>query len=164
MADPVRRCSAPTRSGEPCKTILQEGKERCWQHRGSQCSVCLANMGGQSATRKLDCGHEFHKRCLDRWKLMCPETPTCPMCREPFDAPTYRCRLIIERTGDSFRHTTDFETSNMSSILEGFGLEFRELVPPHGRFVSDIRFDISPEEALQEVLRELGLPRAPDNL
>ena len=165
MADPpVRRCSVPTRSGEPCKTILREGQDQCWQHRGAQCAVCLATMGGRSASRSLGCGHEFHERCLNRWKLTCQETPTCPMCREPFDVPTYKCRLIIERSADSFRHINDFETSNIAGILDGFGLQFRELVPSQGRFLSEIRFDIDPEETLRDILRELGLPTPPENL
>jgi hypothetical protein len=83
------------------------------------------------------------------------------MCREPFDVPTYRCRLIIERTGDSFRHASDFETSNIVNILDGFGLQFRELVPSQGRFLTDIRFDIDPDEVLNDILSELGLPEAP---
>ena len=84
------------------------------------------------------------------------------MCREPFDVPTYKCRLIIERTSDSFRHMTDFETSNIAGILDGFGLQLRELVPnQEGRFISDIRFDIDPEETLRDILRELGLPVPP---
>ena len=85
------------------------------------------------------------------------------MCREPFDAPTYKCRLIIERSNDSLRNITDFETANISSIVEGFGIEFRELVPSQGRFLSDIHFDIEPGEVLQTILRELGLPAPPEN-
>jgi hypothetical protein len=45
------------------------------------------------------------------------------------------------------------------SIVEGFGLDFRTLVPGNaGRFYTDIHFDIEPTETLEEVLRELGLP------
>jgi len=86
------------------------------------------------------------------------------MCREPFDVPTYKCRLIIERTSDAFRNISDFETSNISSILDGFGLQFRELIPQQGGFITDIRFDIDPEETLRDVLRGLGLPAPPENL
>jgi len=86
------------------------------------------------------------------------------MCRVPFDVPTYKCRLIIERTSDSFRHSNDFETSNVSSILTGFGLQFRDLVPQQGGFITDIRFDIDPEETLRDILRELGLPAPPESL
>jgi hypothetical protein len=45
------------------------------------------------------------------------------------------------------------------TIVEGFGLDFRTLVPPtHGRFYTDIHFDIEANEVLEDVLRELGLP------
>jgi hypothetical protein len=86
------------------------------------------------------------------------------MCREPFDVPTYKCRLIIERSSDSFRHVNDFETSNIASILDGFGLQFRDLVPNQGGFISDIRFDIDPAETLRDIIRELGLPTPPESL
>jgi len=81
------------------------------------------------------------------------------MCRVPFDIPTYRCRLIIERVADSNRTISDFVTSNVSGIMDGFGLDFRQLVPrTDGRFFTDIHFDIEPGEVLQDILRELGLP------
>jgi hypothetical protein len=86
------------------------------------------------------------------------------MCRVPFDVPTYKCRLIIERTCDSFRHVNDFETSNISNVLEGFGLQFRDLIPNQGGFITDIRFDIDPEETLRDILRGLGLPAPPESL
>jgi hypothetical protein len=81
----------------------------------------------------------------------------------PFDVPTYRCRLIIERTQDSQRHTSDFDTSNITSIIEGFGLDFRQLIPSNGRFYTDLQFEVDPTEVLQDILRELGLPVPPDH-
>jgi Flp pilus assembly CpaE family ATPase len=84
------------------------------------------------------------------------------MCREPFDLPTYRCRLIIERVSDNQRATSNFETQSVQDIVEGFGLDFRALVPAgSGRMYTDIHFDVEPTEALEEILRELGLPEGP---
>lgn len=81
------------------------------------------------------------------------------MCRAPFDLPLYRCRLIIERVpAEGTPLITDFSTNNVTSIVEGFGLDFRTLVPPNGRFVTDVLFDIEEGEDIHEVLRELGLP------
>ena len=155
------RCKGTTLTGNPCRQVVRPGQERCWQHMGAQCSVCLACMGGQSATRKLECGHEFHRRCLDRWKTSCTgPDPTCPMCRTPFDVPSYRCRLIIERVSDNQRTVENFETSNVSQIVGGFGMDFRSLIPPgdahHLR--AEIIFDIANNEEITSVLRELGLP------
>jgi hypothetical protein len=57
------------------------------------------------------------------------------------------------------RQVTNFETDNVMSIVEGFGLDFRALVPHgSGRFYTDIHFDIEPSENLEDILRELGLP------
>jgi hypothetical protein len=84
------------------------------------------------------------------------------MCREPFDLPTYRCRLIIERVSDNQRAVSNFETQSVQDIVEGFGLDFRAITPSSGgRLYTDIHFDVEPSEALEEILRELGLPEGP---
>lgn len=49
----------------------------------AECTVCLNDFKEKELVRKLDCQHEFHKKCIDKWLLqgnMC-----CPLCRkEPF--------------------------------------------------------------------------------
>lgn len=152
------RCGVQTMYGTPCRTRVPEEHTKCWRHSGPTCSVCLCPMSSQG-TRTLDCNHTFHVKCVDRWKRTCTTTdPTCPMCRVPFDLPTYKCRLIIERVIDSQRMTTDFQTANVASIIEGFGLDFRHLFPNDGRFIADIHFNVEPGEILSEILNELGLP------
>jgi len=156
----MARCGAQTLSGGECRQIVKEDVVRCFQHSGPQCSVCLSCMSNRHNIRKLGCGHEFHTRCLERWKSSCrgPD-PTCPMCRVPFDVPTYRCRLIIEKTGDGALSITEFLSQNVNSIMEGFGLDFRSILPNNtGRMLTDIHFDIDPTEDLRTILTELGLP------
>ncbi len=155
----MARCGAQTLSGGECRQVVKEEGKRCWQHSGPQCSVCFSCMNTNN-TRKLNCGHEFHNKCLDRWKLSCrgPD-PTCPMCRAPFDVPQYRCRLIIEKVDDGGRSITEFLSQNVNSIMEGFGLDYRSLLPNNvGRMLTDIHFDIDPTEDLRTVLTSLGLP------
>lgn len=158
----MERCGALTLTGAPCKSRVPEGQDppRCWIHRGPTCSVCFGSLATASANRTLPCNHVFHSRCVDRWKRSCTgPDPTCPMCRLPFDVPSYRCRLIVERVpADSNSIITDFVTSNISNIMEGFGIDFRSIAPDGGRMVADIQFDIEAHEDLNEVLRELGLP------
>jgi hypothetical protein len=149
-----RRCGAQTLLGNPCRQILRGEQERCWQHSGNQCSVCLGYMN-TGTIRELPCHHSFHERCVDRWKTSCHGDPTCPMCREPFDIPTYRCRLIIERVSDGNLTTTEFETSNVRSIMGGFGISLergQEMIQ------SEIRWDIEANEDLLTELTLLGLP------
>lgn len=153
----MARCGGLTLSGGECRQFVKEEGMRCCQHSGPQCSVCLSYM--KTNTRKLDCGHEFHTRCLERWKTSCrgPD-PTCPMCRVPFDVPSYRCRLIIEKVGGG-RSITEFLSQNVNSIMEGFGLDYRNLMPSNaGAMLTDIHFDIDPGEDLRTVLASLGLP------
>jgi len=154
-----RRCGCPTAHGTPCRSKVPEGQERCWIHRGSQCSVCLGHLFHETSNRKLPCGHEFHSRCVERWKRSCQGDPTCPMCRSPFDLPKFRCKLLIERVpADGQPSVIEFTQSNISSIAEGFGIDFRTMFPQTGRMIAEILFDIDPNEDLQTVLRELGLP------
>lgn len=153
-----RRCGAQTISGSQCKHKVFGTEEQCWLHRGPQCSVCFSSMNSRS-TRTLPCNHEFHTKCVDRWKRTCsPGDPTCPMCRTPFDLPTYKCRLIIERVSDSNVMTSTFELSNILPISQGFGLNIPVMFPESGRLLTDIHFDIDENEVLEEVLRELGIP------
>ena len=45
---------------------------------GFACSICLGEVQGEEATRKLPCGHVFHVDCIDPWLLQCNN---CPLCR-----------------------------------------------------------------------------------
>jgi hypothetical protein len=82
------------------------------------------------------------------------------MCRTPFDLPKYRCRLTVERVNQANTFTTDFQTSNISSIVAGFGFDLREML--QGLY-TDIRFDIEHDEDINYILQELGLPVPPEN-
>lgn len=45
------------------------------------CVVCLCEMSKRQRLRKLECGHVFHKKCLDGWLNQLHFT--CPLCRSP---------------------------------------------------------------------------------
>jgi len=152
------KCPALTRLGVPCKSKVPEGQELCWIHRAPQCSVCLGHMTA-TGNRTLPCNHTFHSRCVDRWKRSRQGDPTCPMCRAPFDLPKYRCRLIVEQVAPEGQPSVvDFITNNVSSIVDGFGLDFRNIGQ---RMATEIFFDIEQHENLRDVLTQLGLPVVP---
>ena len=157
-----RRCGALTLSGGTCKHTVH-GTEHCWIHSGPQCSVCFSTLHTRN-TRVLPCTHEFHTKCVDRWKRTCaPGDPTCPMCRTPFDLPTYRCRLMIERVIDSNTYITDIMTSNLNPVMNGLGLDIRNLIQnSHDGLFTDIHFDVEQDENLVQILQYLGLPHPPD--
>lgn len=153
-------CRAMTLHGTPCKNKVVMGHETCWIHSCTQCSLCLGVINDR-AKRTLPCNHEFHERCIERWKRACPtDIPTCPMCRHPFDVPLYRCLLRIERVSDSNVTNQTFQTSNVNDIVSGFGYDFRELIPNQpGRWMTELHFDIEQGEDLGQVLDQLGVPR-----
>jgi len=145
------QCSATTRQGMQCKRNSRTGTNLCGLHTttsAGQCPVCLDTMRTQ--TRTLTCGHTFHLRCLDRWKRM---SRTCPMCRVPFDQPSYKVRVSVQRTSDGETASHTYNTNSVAALVSTFGIDpFTDT-----RFVTDIFFDIDTNESVEEVLHELGL-------
>jgi len=46
----------------------------------TECPICIECFKDNEFYRKLDCGHCFHKRCIDRWFRK--DHSECPMCRK----------------------------------------------------------------------------------
>lgn len=44
------------------------------------CSICRCEYKNNEGIRILDCNHNFHKKCVDRWFKK--ENVTCPLCRK----------------------------------------------------------------------------------
>lgn len=75
------------------------------------------------------------------------------MCRVPFDQPSYKVRVSIQRTSDGETATHAYATNNVAALVTTFGIDpFTD-----NRFVTDIFFDVEADESIQEVLHELGL-------
>jgi len=50
-----------------------------------KCSICLENVNKKEFVRKLDCMHEFHKKCIDNWMYIlykAGDVINCPLCRK----------------------------------------------------------------------------------
>ena len=80
-------CSATCRSGKPCgnrgKVEHPEQGLLCGVHARaaacqSECSICLCPVPTR-ASKQLECGHRFHRRCIRTW--FGRGSLTCPMCR-----------------------------------------------------------------------------------
>ena len=141
-------CGAPTQSGGICKRKVRGG-DKCPLHRENteQCSICLNNLEG--ACKTLPCGHVFHRRCILQWKRTGHHT--CPYCREPFSdpQPNYRITITVENLTNqqSFVHT-----SNVIPEL----VQRLNVLTPDAMF-TDIILDVNTQEALDEVLADLGI-------
>ena len=148
------RCGQPTGSGAPCR-IKVFGGAPCHLHKtDNQCSVCLLNMT-QNNTRSLECGHTFHRRCVERWKMTCTGLPTCPMCRVPFDVPQYRCILTIQRVADGATTQQNVPITDMERVVRDLGLQLRDLDADGVRM--DVAFNVEHNEDIRYVLQELGI-------
>jgi Ring finger domain len=148
------RCGQVTQSGHKCKNRLVKGCDSCRVHALTQCSVCFSSM--LRNTRTLPCGHAFHQKCVDRWKRMCRGSPTCPMCRAPFDLPTYRVTITIQNTRENTTESSQYTTTDIQGIQDEFGLDLRILDP---EATMNIVFDLDENEDLREVLAAIGVPR-----
>jgi len=51
-----------------------------------ECSICLNEVSSSDAVRKLpNCGHTFHRCCIDLWLL---RNAHCPLCKQEVQAPS----------------------------------------------------------------------------
>ncbi|KAI8319760.1 hypothetical protein GQ54DRAFT_252108, partial [Martensiomyces pterosporus] len=44
-----------------------------------ECSICLLVFSVSEDVRILDCGHYFHKSCIDSW--LTKHSTLCPVCK-----------------------------------------------------------------------------------
>lgn len=152
------RCTGTTLAGHKCKNKVKGEATLCRMHcTDKQCSVCFSGL--LRNTRALPCGHEFHQKCIDRWKRTCRGDPTCPMCRVPFDLPTYRVTISLQRVADNTVESSQYLTSNIQGIQDEFGLDVRALDLQLDT-IMNIVFDVDENEDLREMLRAIGVPNA----
>ena len=142
------QCTATTLRGTQCRHRAQQGTEVCHLHTGTACSICFGPMA-TATSRVLPCEHMFHTRCIDRWKRT---ANTCPMCRAPFDQPQYKVNVSIQRVADQQSFQESYVTSNISSLVDVFGIPL-----PQARFITDIFFDVGFNEFIDDVFREIGV-------
>ena len=46
------------------------------------CSVCMEEIQPNQIVRVLNCGHQYHHQCIDKWFI---QHKSCPYCREIFN-------------------------------------------------------------------------------
>lgn len=68
------------------------------------CSVCLENFGGMSVVR-LECGHRFHKKCLQEWfrHLAKEREAFCPYCKTCIDHIAPNPKLVAAAARSAYK-------------------------------------------------------------
>jgi hypothetical protein len=81
------------------------------------------------------------------------------MCRVPFDLPTYRVTISLQRVADNTVESSQYLTSNIQGIQDEFGLDVRALDLQLDT-IMNIVFDVDENEDIREMLRAIGVPNA----
>ena len=139
-------CGHVTKNGSQCKRKVDADGDKCYQH--AQCSICY--VGLTSNIRTLPCNHRFHTECINRWKSQ--GRNTCPICREPFDLPDFKVRIIIEPRGGA-PVSSNLSPSTLLSIIDRLDLELRDLE----NNMTELHFDIENADELDALLSDLGV-------
>ena len=64
--------------GEDDKLVVDNGT-------GDTCAVCIEDYESGDELRALDCGHAFHKDCIDPWLIT--KRACCPVCKHVIAPP-----------------------------------------------------------------------------
>lgn len=47
----------------------------------NDCAVCLTDFSAPERLTLIGCGHYYHQKCYDEWKIQKGKKVTCPTCR-----------------------------------------------------------------------------------
>lgn len=73
-------CEWVTQAGNQCKNnILMDGY--CSRHLKQTCTICFDEVKSTNSpnSKRLNCGHAFHLKCILKWFVTSNE---CPICRK----------------------------------------------------------------------------------
>lgn len=74
------------------KTIEENLKIKHYIKIGEECSICYDDINHKDNAYLTDCGHSFHKICINKWLIETKFDGNCPICRQDigiYDADTY---------------------------------------------------------------------------
>ena len=153
----AHRCGVTTKSGKPCQCIVPVEGGRCGWHtpisgENSQCPICMEEIHTRNA-KTLDCNHTFHKKCLNKWKM--EGNRSCPMCREPFDLPQFRARVMIEPINGS--ETTHRSRSFSNPRVLQHMLEREQIVSNDPNINTELTIESEDIAGLRRVLEQIGI-------
>lgn len=85
-----------------CRSGMKDIVKQCLENiektpkNDTQCTICKIKENVD--VKLMDCGHVFHRECIERWFVEChlkPYTPTCPNCKQEFKAEDMECSINI---------------------------------------------------------------------
>ena len=93
-----------------------------------KCPICFDNINNDDDKKILNCGHIFHKYCIDCWNKI---NPTCPYCRKYVNN-FFKCSLktkLIYKKCKIFLYENKF-SKIIIKIYSLFGREIKQYIIP----------------------------------
>lgn len=148
-------CGALTHTGAQCRARVPSDGSKCHWHKPAPgtdptCSVCMDHMLERNC-RELPCGHTFHKKCLQKWKL--EGNRTCPLCREEFDHPQFRITVNIESLSNTYNSHSFDATQNVDILFESLNIEPTDIQG----YSTQLMMETEDINTLRSVLERIGI-------
>ena len=145
------KCGSYTTRGQKCQNKVNTCSDKCHIHKKkyNKCSICLNPIIKNGRT--LDCTHEFHKSCLDKWKSELKYT--CPQCRKPFDEPEFKMTIRIRsiKTNEEMAHTLNVDEQTLD-FFNRMNININDI-----RTISELELNIENLSHLNTILQDIGL-------
>ncbi len=106
-----------------------------------ECSICLNPVRHTRSSKQLECGHLYHKECIDTWMKV---GDTCPTCRHR-TAPKFKVTLTVENTATNNVTTDEIITELLLETFQGV-----------------MNFESDTSEELYGIIQALGFLRSVD--
>ena len=153
----AHRCGTVTKSGNICKCIVPTEGAKCGWHtpisgENSQCPICMEEIHIRNA-KTIGCNHTFHKKCLNKWKM--EGNRSCPICREPFDLPQFRAKVVIEpiNGSESTHRSRSFSNPGLLQHI----LEREDIVSNDPAINTELTIESEDISGLRRVLEQIGI-------
>ena len=98
-------------------------------------------------SRAINCGHRFHKSCLEKWKRQGKRT--CPVCRRYFDCSRFKVTLSVVDLDRMQTLTSNLNPDIVNSLIHSSNINFDTVS-------TDMIFSIDNMEELEQLLADLG--------
>lgn len=151
------QCGAPTVSGGTCRSTVSTCGSRCSWHtvisgEHSQCPICMDDIYVRNC-KSLPCNHNFHKKCLDKWKI--EGNRTCPLCREPFDLPQFRVKIQIDPINQGV-HTYRSRLFEEPTVIHHI-MERENIISNDPDVRTELTLEAEDIQSLRRVLEQIGI-------
>ena len=145
------RCGSCTIDGTTCQNKVKHKDDTCHIHNKeyNKCCICLNPVTKKG--RVLECSHEFHQSCLERWKSEFKYN--CPTCRRPFDEPEFKMtiKILSTKTNEELAHTLNID-ENTLDFFNRMNINSTSI-----QSLTNLELNIENSSQLNTILQDIGI-------